>query len=66
MNRLNGVFRTFAYHVIIALIYMGAGLMLALNPDPGTMDLSIAGWVIFVYGAYRLFIAIRSRTKAKQ
>lgn len=62
MSRLLGVFQSFAYRITIALIYIVSGLYVALFGGEKASDFKIVGWMIFGFGVYRVYLALRSRT----
>ena len=49
-------FRTKWYHLCMALLYIGAGVVLILQGDDETKMLqpSYLGWLLVIYGAWRL------------
>ncbi|MFM7078325.1 MAG: hypothetical protein ACKOYC_00890 [Bacteroidota bacterium] len=63
MSRLLGVFQTFAYRITIALVYILSGLYVALFSNEDTSQFKIVGWMIFGFGVFRAFMALKSRSR---
>jgi len=60
------VFKTFSYRITIALIYIFSGLYVALFGDESASEFKIIGWMIFGFGVYRTYLAIKYRLRSSK
>ena len=60
MTLSGSFFKSIAYHIVAACIYMAAGIALVLSESSKEQNsqTAIIGWIIFGYGAYRLIARI--------
>jgi hypothetical protein len=53
-----GIFKSLAYRITISVIYLLSGLLLAFSDEGRSRDFTMIGWVLMVFGLFRLLMAV--------